>query len=256
MNNPHENVYSEIEWIGKNGFDFVDLTLEPTAALYYQIDVQRIKRLIKKYNLGVVGHMGDWRLPKDSPFPALREASKIEIINAMRTLAKIGAKKITTHSFKLKESDYDTAEKYCFDLYKDLLKEAKKLNVTLMLENGATSYAYNPDNRRLLANTLKKFPNLKVHVDVGHTNIGVKKNIVGLFFKKYGKRIVHLHLADNYGKNDNHLKLGVGTINWKKTIKTLKKYGYDGTMTVETFASGKSGTLESKEKIKRWWATY
>jgi hypothetical protein len=33
VNHPVRNPLAEIEWIGKNGFDFVDFTLEPPAGL-------------------------------------------------------------------------------------------------------------------------------------------------------------------------------------------------------------------------------
>ena len=31
-NNPRKNILEEIEWIGKNGFDFIDLFLEEDQA--------------------------------------------------------------------------------------------------------------------------------------------------------------------------------------------------------------------------------
>lgn len=63
MNNPYETVYSEIVRIGKAGFDYVDLTIEPEKAMPEQVDAVRVRKMLKKYNLGVVGHLGDWRLP-------------------------------------------------------------------------------------------------------------------------------------------------------------------------------------------------
>jgi len=38
MNHPARSPLDEIEWIGTNGFDFVDLTLEPPAADPSQVD--------------------------------------------------------------------------------------------------------------------------------------------------------------------------------------------------------------------------
>ncbi|MBI5880601.1 sugar phosphate isomerase/epimerase, partial [archaeon] len=73
--------------------------------------------------------------------------------------------------------------------------------------------------------------------------------------RRYGRRAIHIHLADKHGKSDEHLKLGAGTVKWKEIIKTLKEYGYDGTMTVETYASGKKGTIVSMKKLRKMWAT-
>jgi sugar phosphate isomerase/epimerase len=255
MNNPHVNLYEELEWIGKNGFDFVDLTIEPECAMPGDINVQRAEKIMKKHGLGIVGHIGDWRLPKDSPYPAIREGCKTEIINAMRVLKKLGAKKISTHAFEVRESDYATAEKMCFALYKDLLKEAKKLRVMLMVENNTYTDSKRGE-RKLLHKLLKRYDSLKMHVDVGHANIRAKENRIGMYCRMYDRRIQHLHFSDNYGKNDNHLKLGAARISWKKIIKTLKKYKYDGTITLETFRSGRKGTLGSMSKLKKWWEMY
>ncbi len=255
MNNPHANVYKELEWIGKAGFDFVDFTIEPSATLAKDVDVARAKKIMKKYSLGIVGHMGDWKLPKDSQFPAIREACKIEMISAMRILKKLGAKKITTHAFEIKDSDYKTAENFCFALYKDLLKESRKLGVVLMIENNSYTDSEN-ENNRLMHRLLAKYKSLKMHVDVGHANIQCKENRINIYCRKYGSRIKHLHFSDNYGKGDNHLKLGSGRISWKKVIKTLKHYKYDGTITCETFRSGNKGTKESLLKLRKWWSIY
>jgi sugar phosphate isomerase/epimerase len=253
MNNPYGNIYKEIEWIGKNGFDFIDFTIEQNT-LPERLDIGKAKRLIKRYKLGIVGHIGDWRLPKDSPYPSLREASKTETIKAMRALKKLGAKKITVHSFRVREAEFPEAEKICHDYFKTLLGEARRLKVTLMVENSSHAYT-DKMNWRLLTETLKAFPALKLHVDVGHANIGVRKNMTEHYFRRYGRRAIHIHLADNHGKSDEHLKLGAGTVKWKKIIKTLKEYGYDGTMTVETYASGKKGTIVSMKKLRKMWET-
>jgi len=53
---------------------------------------------------------------------------------------------------------------------------------------------------------------MKVLLDVGHANIGQKKNLVESFFKGFSGKIVHLHLSDNKGKDDDHLPIGVGYV--------------------------------------------
>jgi len=78
-NNPRKDLLKEIEWIGKNGFDFVDLFLEEDKATPEKINVEKVKKLLRKYNLGVVGHTA-WYLPIGSPIKTLREASVKEIV--------------------------------------------------------------------------------------------------------------------------------------------------------------------------------
>lgn len=54
MNHPAKDPLGEIEWIGKNAFDFVDFTLEPPAADPEQIDPRAVRAALERHRLGVV----------------------------------------------------------------------------------------------------------------------------------------------------------------------------------------------------------
>lgn len=43
--------------------------------------------------------------------------------------------------------------------------------------------------------------------------------------------------------------MGAGKINWKRSIKVLKRY-YDGTITLEIFPEDKNHALSSKDRLK------
>jgi len=47
-NNPRKDIVKEIEWIGKNKFDFIDLFLEEDKAIPEKIDVEKVKKVLKK----------------------------------------------------------------------------------------------------------------------------------------------------------------------------------------------------------------
>ena len=70
MNHPAQEPIAEIEWIGQNGFDFVDFTLEPPAADPDQIDPDAIRDALDRHKLGVVAHTA-WFLPLGSPFTGI-----------------------------------------------------------------------------------------------------------------------------------------------------------------------------------------
>ncbi|MFH0837482.1 MAG: sugar phosphate isomerase/epimerase, partial [Candidatus Aenigmatarchaeota archaeon] len=55
-NHPRKDIINEIEWIGKNKFDFIDLFIEEDQAVPEKIDIIKTKKLLKKYNLDIVGH--------------------------------------------------------------------------------------------------------------------------------------------------------------------------------------------------------
>ncbi|MBW2965138.1 sugar phosphate isomerase/epimerase [Candidatus Woesearchaeota archaeon] len=254
MNNPHDSLHKELERIGKDGFDFVDLTVEPTRNMPSDIDVPHVKKMLKKYGLEVVGHMGDWQLPKDSGYKSLRDASKKEIIDALRVLRRLGAKKVTLHSPRVEVRNYDVSRKRHEEIIRAALSEARKLKIELMLENNS-DYLDDPRNSRIFHHVLKKFPALKVHIDVGHSNVGVNTNDTYKLLRRYGKRVRHFHFSDNHGSEDEHLKLGAGSIKWERIIKFLKNQGYDDTITVEVFRSGPAGEADSLRKLRKWWET-
>jgi len=52
---------------------------------------------------------------------------------------------------------------------------------------------------------------LYVTLDVGHANTTSQ---LGDFLSKLNDKLIHLHLHDNYGKDDEHRVIGDGTVNW------------------------------------------
>jgi sugar phosphate isomerase/epimerase len=245
-NNPRKDLLEEIEWIGKNKFDFVDLFLEEDKAVPEKIDVEKTKRVLKKYKLGVVGHTA-WYLPIGSPIKSLREASIKEAIRYFEVFSKLGVKYVTIHAnwpggmFSEKEGI-----KFQVETLRKFVKEAERFDLKIMYEPIDT-YA---DNIKNVSEILKKVPNLFLHLDIGHANLFGRKPED--FIKKFHKKIKHVHLHDNNRDKDLHLPMGCGSIEWEKTLKILKKY-YDGTITLEVFSKDKDYILLTKEKLRKLW---
>ena len=65
--------------------------------------------------------------------------------------------------------------------------------------------------------------NVGLTLDIGHANtMGAK--VMNDFLKMYKNRISHIHLHDNMGKNDEHLPIGKGNVDWKHVIDSLSNY--------------------------------
>ena len=245
-NHPRKNVIEEIEWIGKNGFDFVDLFLEEDQAVPEKIEVEKIKELLKNYNLGVVGHTA-WYLPIGSPIKSLREAAIQEAIRYFEVFNKLGVEFITIHAdwpnmiFSQKEG-----VEFQIESLEKLLKEAKKYNLKLMYEPIDTIN----DSLENISTILEEIPELFFHLDFGHANLFGRKPEE--FIEKFHQKLKHVHLHDNFGSEDLHLPLGCGGMGWKEALKILKKY-YDGTITLEIFSKDKDYVLHSKEKLRKSW---
>jgi sugar phosphate isomerase/epimerase len=108
---------------------------------------------------------------------------------------------------------------------------AASYGLTVVLENYKAPF----DRAATFKGILTAIPDLKLHLDFGHTNFG--RDGYEVFCKELGEHIHHVHFSDNRSKADDHIPLGVGNVNWKKAVKSLKETGYDGTITLEIFCN-------------------
>ncbi|MBO8182336.1 MAG: sugar phosphate isomerase/epimerase [Archaeoglobus sp.] len=245
-NHPRRNLLKEIEWIGKNGFDFVDLFLEEDMATPEKVDVNKTRELLEKYDLGIVGHTA-WYMPIGSPVKALRSACIAELKRYFRTFAELGVEYVNIHAnwpgglFTDKEG-----VKFQIETLKKLVEEAKEFGIKLMLEPLDTRF----DTVKNISSILKAIPELYLHLDIGHTSLYGRKPED--FIKKFHARLKHVHLHDNNKSRDLHLPLGCGSIEWEKILKLLKKY-YDGTITLEVFSRDRDYVLLARDKLIELW---
>lgn len=86
--------------------------------------------------------------------------------------------------------------------------------------------------------------NLQIVFDTGHANMARNMND---FVSKYASKFMQIHVTDNDGKTDSHLNVGEGTIDWKKVIHGLRKYGFNGAFVVESVID----PFKSIEALKR-----
>jgi sugar phosphate isomerase/epimerase len=90
MNHPARNPFEEIDWFGRQGFDFVDFTLEPPAADPDQIDIGTVRAALDRYGLGVVAHT-TWSIPLDAPCGSVRDFFLVGFRRALQAAHQIGA---------------------------------------------------------------------------------------------------------------------------------------------------------------------
>jgi sugar phosphate isomerase/epimerase len=100
---------------------------------------------------------------------------------------------------------------------------------------------------------LEEFPDLSMTLDIGHAFVAGGMNNVLEFVNGVGNRIVHVHANDNLGREDNHLPVGAGLIDFHEVLRELKSLGYNDTMTVEVFSRDRDYLRISREKLIRLW---
>jgi len=252
MNNPRKKLLAEVKLIGEYGFEFLDLTIEYPAATPEKIraDMKALKDLISTYDLGLVGHM-PWFLNIIHPYDSVRAAVISECDKIFAMCAELGIEHVTIHPdfMKLKRGEAELVE-LTVDSLKILVARALKHNLTLCLENFEEDY-FSVDN---LKQILSEASGLKFTLDVGHAYMRVKKtdNVLNMM-NELRPYLNHVHMHDNHGFRDEHLPLGVGTIDLPKIVKGLKNSGYDKTITLEIHADDREYLQISKRKLAEMW---
>lgn len=250
MNDPRADVFKEINWIAENGFDFIDLTIEPPAAYYTQLEAKKVKRALENAGLGVVGHTF-FALPIGSPIEGVRKAACQELGCCFEFLAEVGAKRVNVH---LDGGTQLISEKKIIELnlasLSELLEKTSELGLDLMVEHFRGPFA-RPEP---LAKLFTALPELGFHLDVAHANLFTSANRTFVFLDKFADRLMHVHFSDNLGgTQDLHLPIGAGNIRWKDIIKALKKIDYQGRITLEVFSEYRQYLLESKKIVEQLW---
>jgi sugar phosphate isomerase/epimerase len=252
MNFPGRSVAREIHRIAEDGFDFVDLTLEPPAA--WLPDGKEVGRLLGDLGLGAVGHTA-WHLPIGSPFPELRRAAVDRLVQAMDTFADAGVELVNVHPDpRVPLHAPDHVRKLNADSIEALAGAAGERGLRLMVENIDRVFS-TPDGMRAL---FEAAPRAAFHLDVGHANLRLgpgEPNRTAAFLEAFADRLVHVHISDNKGgMEDLHLPLGAGLIDWRAVATALKEVGYDGTVTLEVFSREREHLRTSRRLWLGWWS--
>jgi sugar phosphate isomerase/epimerase len=256
MNFPIKPLLREIEEIAELGFDYVELTIDPPEATPKRILAQKssIRGLLNRYKIGIIGHLPTFVLTSDL-YESLRTASVQENFEALEAAAELGIEKVTLHPgyiTGLGKFVLDRAKRHGMDSIESILKKAVNLNITLCIEN-LFPQAHFLSFPHEFQEVFEAFPELQLTLDIGHANLGGGKNKSSEFIHRYGYRIGHVHGNDNFGKEDNHLPVGAGIIDFEKILKELKEIRYDETITLEVFSKDRDYLKISKEKIKQMW---
>lgn len=177
----------------------------------------------------------------------------------------IGCKNLVIHGVSYSLGDDintpETIDSLNKKLYTSLIPVLLKNNVTVCLENlftgvggisvqGHCSDAYKAAQEIDALNAEAGKEVFGLCFDTGHANL--LRYDMRAVLPVYGKRIKALHIHDNSGEKDMHRAPMTGTINWKYFCETLKKIGYDGDLSFETFAQMNAAAAFGTEMLEPW----
>lgn len=176
----------------------------------------------------------------------------------------VGCKNLVIHSTSYTLQDnvntHEIVRQLNMDLYEALIPTLVKTNVTVCLENlfffdevaneGACSNPYEAVQYIDALNAKAGKECFGLCLDTGHLALLHKD------FRTYvpilGKRIKALHIHDNDGVRDLHVAPLTGKVKWNNFLESLKKIGYDGDLSFETFMQTRRALEVDEELVLPW----
>lgn len=254
---PYGSIIKDIEEYSSLGFDFLEFSLEEPFAMpeFFSKNKQKILKLLDKHGMFATAH-SPLTTALASDFKEVRTGWMKVIENYMRVLKVLKVEKMNFHTFHVIHSikNEDNIEiQFLLNLDKnlnELIELGNNYGMRILVENTMGLWGYG--EVKYFKHLLDKVPNLGMNLDIAHAFVTGGMQSIEKYIKSLGTRIEHVHMHDNHGKNDEHLPIGRGSIDWKRVVGLLKRINYDKTITFEVFTS-KKDAVKSREKIRKLW---
>lgn len=224
---------SATEWATREGFDFVELLLDgPYARERIADRRESMRRTLADAGIDIVVHL-PFAVDPGSPFTPVRKGAVEELTAGMDLAVDLGAERVVFHpSSDAWDLGWEAAEtrEFVHAALDDLVPAASERGLEPALENVVTSY-YDVTN---FPELLDRYPEATMTFDTSHALLaGMDEAGMADFCRKYADRIGHLHLVDTRGGDDEHLPVGMGTIDFATVLAGLADADWSGTATLE-----------------------
>jgi len=209
--------------------------------------VAALKELGKSYNIKFSVHAPFADINIASPSRCVLKAMLKRLENSMRLASRLEAHVWVFHpGLKTGISMFHPGEDWSQNrkTAQLLYKIAEDYGLEVAIENVPEPYPF-------LMKGVKDFERFYSEVsepiglalDVGHSNINGQTE---QFLKTFADKVVHIHAHDNDGRDDSHLGIGYGTVNWHRFVNLLRNISYNKVIVVESVEK----VPESVQKLK------
>jgi sugar phosphate isomerase/epimerase len=174
------------------------------------------------------------------------------MFHSLEVAAELGSQKVVLHPGHIGGMGVyvkETALAHANNSLAAIIDHAQTLGLCVCLENmfpKCQAFVEPTD----FVEILQRFPDLMLTLDTGHANIanpGGQRILE--FIEKFGPRIGHLHVSDNFGERDDHISLGAGKIDFLKIVSALRQCEYDDTATFEIFSEDRRELQKSRDRF-------
>jgi sugar phosphate isomerase/epimerase len=227
-----ESIRRTIERMKQVGVDALEISGEPD-----QYDAKEVRGLLKEHGRKAWGSvtltLGERNLAAKNT--AQREKT-VDYMKRVVTLAKeVDGQIITlvpvTVGKVVPDSTAEQEWKWLVEGIREVYSHSEKAGIRIAIEplNRFETYLINRGDQALaLANEVG--PNCGICLDLFHMNI--EESDIYQAFRDAKGRIYDVHIADN-----NRFAPGMGNLDFRKIVETIKSIGYDGALTLEFVAT-------------------
>jgi sugar phosphate isomerase/epimerase len=216
----------EIHEVGRLGYPFVEISLDDPEAVAGQ--VPGLLEMKKAYGISYLAHYPN----EDNPFDVgVLKDRFIPRIKALLDLSRqLGITKATMHFWIDRRWAPAELIPRKLDLLSVVVGYGTEHGITICIENLS-------ERAESFQAAFEAIPELRMTLDIGHAQLLSRENTSHRFIEHHFSRIVHVHVHDNHGgtsvKDDLHLALGDGKVDYPTIISELMSRGYDSTITME-----------------------
>lgn len=220
-------------------------------------EIDTVKQCLQDTGLKLVSIVPDhftesrWRQGSfSSTDPTIRQQAVTETRRAMDLAAELNCDLVTVwpgqdgYDYQF-QADYLSEREAFVEGIRSACRHRPDIRVSLeykIKEPRTHSYLSTVGTAILTANEVAE-PNCGVVLDFGHALMGYENPAESVaLLKRYGDRLMHIHINDNYASWDDDMIVGtVHTLGYLEFFYWLRRTGYDGWITIDQFPYREDG---------------
>lgn len=217
----------------ERGFDYLELNMEH-AFHPDRVAPATVRALAEEHDLALVVHL-PYRLDPGSPHEHVREGSCRQLEAALDAAAAFGAEKGVMHAEATVQGDAWDPEEVrpaILESVRRVAAHGRSVGVEVCAENLKGPFLDVHDFPTLFEET-----EAATCLDTGHAHVsGMDGGEQARFLRQHGDRISHVHLNDTRrADDDEHLPVGLGTIDFGPLAAAMTETEWEGTATHEIY---------------------
>ena len=228
----------EVHEVAGFGYPFIEMSLDnPEIVSAWIPELLEVRRT---WGISYLAHYPN----EDNPFDVavLRERF-LPRIKALNDLSQpLGIDKATMHFWIDKRWAPEGLIPRKLELLREIVSYATQAGVIICIENLS-------ERHDSFQSAFDVIPDLMMTLDIGHAQLQARENTSHRVIQHCMDRIKHGHVHDNHGgtsvKDDLHLALGEGAVDYRAILSALVAGGYDSSITMEVKPADMPRTMEA-----------